>query len=155
VAAATLVLAVAFARAADLGPAPTRPPRAARRRPRAGGAGHAARPSGPFTAANLGVGPPIPLDLGGSGIRGIEADGTGGFWVIAGGVQAAGTSRLVRWDGRRPSVKEVAAFPADLKPEGVAPVKVAGGTATLVLCDTSRYVFVAQARGAAAEPVSP
>jgi hypothetical protein len=112
-------------------------------------------PSGPFTAANLGVGPPIPLDLGGSGIRGIEEDGTGGFWVIAGGVQGAGTSRLVRWDGRGPSVKDVATFPADLKPEGVAPVKVAGRTATLVLCDTSRYVFVDQARGAAAEPVSP
>lgn len=99
-------------------------------------------PRGAFTAANLEVGAPLTLDLGGSGIRGIEGDGAGGYWVIAGGVQGAGTSRLVRWGGSGSSVKVVATFPDDLKPEGVAPAKVGGRTVTLVLCDTSRYVLM-------------
>ncbi len=99
-------------------------------------------PRGAFTAANLEVGAPLTLDLGGSGIRGMEADGAGGYWVIAGGVQGAGTSRLVRWDGSGASVKVVATFPDDLKPEGVAPTKVGGKAVTLVLCDTSRYLLM-------------
>jgi hypothetical protein len=99
-------------------------------------------PNGALRASNLEVGAPIPLDLGGSGIRGIEADGAGGFWVIAGGVADAGTSRLVRWDGIGPGVKVRATFPDDLKPEGVAPAKVGGRNVTLVLCDTSQYLLV-------------
>jgi hypothetical protein len=99
-------------------------------------------PGGPLAPSNLEVGAPIAVDLGGSGIRALEADGAGGFWMIAGGVEGAGTSRLVRWDGTGPAVKEVAAFPDELKPEGVAPAKVGGRTMTVVLCDTSRYFLM-------------
>jgi hypothetical protein len=99
-------------------------------------------PRGAFSASNVEVGAPIPLDLGGSGIRGMEADGAGGFWVIAGGVTGAGTSRLIRWDGNGATGKVVATFPDDLKPEGVAPTKVGGKNVTLVLCDTSRYLLM-------------
>jgi hypothetical protein len=97
---------------------------------------------GALDASNLEVGAPIALDLGGSGIRGMEADGAGGFWVIAGGVEGAGTFRLARWDGAGSTVKFTATFPTELKPEGVARTKVGGKERTLVLCDTSRYLLV-------------
>jgi Protein of unknown function (DUF3616) len=43
-------------------------------------------PRGAWAASNLEVGAPIALDLGGSGVRSLEADGGSGlFWVIAGG----------------------------------------------------------------------
>lgn len=96
---------------------------------------------GAFTAANLEVGPPIRLDLAGSGVRGIEADGDG-FWILAGGVADAGTSRLVRWNGSGPAVQTVATFPVGLKPEGVVRTTVGDRPRTLVLCDTSRYVLM-------------
>jgi hypothetical protein len=96
---------------------------------------------GTFSAANLAVSAPIRLDLGGSGVRGIEADADG-FWVLAGGVGNAGTSRLVWWDGSGPVVRTAATFPAGLKPEGVARTTVGDRPRTLVLCDTSRYVLM-------------
>jgi hypothetical protein len=96
---------------------------------------------GPFTAANLEVGEAIRLDLGGSGVRGIEADGDA-FWILAGGVGGAGTSRLVRWDGAGAEVSVAATFPDGLKPEGVVRTTVDGKPRTLVLCDTSRYVLM-------------
>lgn len=97
--------------------------------------------TGAFTAANLEVGDPIRLDLGGSGVRGIEADGDG-FWILSGGVGDAGTSRLVRWSGSGPGVTAVATFPDGLKPEGVVRTTVGDRPRTLVLCDTSRYVLM-------------
>jgi uncharacterized protein DUF3616 len=99
-------------------------------------------PRGPFEASNLEVGEPIRLSLGGSGIRAVEADPDGGFWIIAGGVSGAGTSRLVLWDGKGSAVRVVATFPGHLKPEGVVRTKVGGRPRTLVLCDTSRYLLV-------------
>ena len=99
-------------------------------------------PRGAFAASNLEVGTPLGIDLGGSGIRGIEADPDGGYWVLAGGVSNAGTSRLVRWDGQGPKVREIATFPGDLKPEGVTRATVGAEDMTLVLCDTSRYVLM-------------
>jgi hypothetical protein len=96
---------------------------------------------GPFTAANLEVGEPIRLDLGGSGVRGIEADGDS-FWVLSGGVDNAGTPRLVRWNGTGAAVRIAATFPDGLKPEGVVRTTVDGERRTLVLFDTSRYVLI-------------
>ncbi|MET0556555.1 MAG: DUF3616 domain-containing protein [Vicinamibacteria bacterium] len=96
---------------------------------------------GAFTAANLEVGTPIRLDLDGSGVRGIEADGNA-FWILAGGVGNAGTSRLVRWDGTGSAVTTAATFPDGLKPEGVVRTTVDGKARTLVLCDTSRYMLM-------------
>jgi hypothetical protein len=98
-------------------------------------------PKGAFAAANLEVGEPIRLDLDGSGVRGIEADGDS-FWVLAGGVGDAGTSRLVQWDGTGAAVRVAATFPDGLKPEGVVRTTVDGKPRTLVLCDTSRYMLM-------------
>jgi hypothetical protein len=98
-------------------------------------------PKGAFTAGNLEVGKRIRLDLGGSGIRGIEADGDA-FWIVAGGVGNAGTSRLVQWGGTGSAVRVAATFPEGLKPEGVVRTMVGGKPRTLVLCDTSRYVLM-------------
>jgi hypothetical protein len=98
-------------------------------------------PKGAFAAANLEIGEPIRLDLGGSGVRGIEADGDA-FWILAGGVGNAGTSRLVQWDGAGAAVRVAATFPDGLKPEGVVRTTVDGKARTLVLCDTSRYMLM-------------
>ena len=95
-----------------------------------------------LTSSNLEVGAPIPVDLGGAGIRALEADGTGGFWIIAGGVTEAGTSRLVRWSGSSSAVQVVATLPADLKPEGVAPIRVGNRRFTVVFSDTSHYLVL-------------
>jgi len=99
-------------------------------------------PRGAFADANLEVGSPIRVDLGGSGIRSIEADGTGSYLIIAGGVTDAGTSRLVRWDGRGSGVQLVATLPRHLKPEGVVRTRVGSKDMTLVLCDSSRYLLM-------------
>jgi hypothetical protein len=99
--------------------------------------------AGALVAANLRVEQPIRLDLGGAGIRGIEADAAGGYWIIAGG--ATGNphpARLVRWDGGGSAVQAVSTFPASLKPEGVARTVVGGKPVTLVLCDTSQYLLL-------------
>lgn len=91
----------------------------------------------------LRVAPPIPIDLGGSGIRGIEADpDRGSYWILAGGVTNAGTSRLVQWDGSGASVRVVMTLPQALKPEGVARVELGGRSRTLILSDSSEYLFL-------------
>jgi hypothetical protein len=98
---------------------------------------------GPFAAANLAVEQPIRLDLGGAGVRAIQADADGGFWIVAGGSTGNPVpSRIVRWDGNAPAGRVVATLPAKLKAEGIARVSVGGKTVTLVLCDTSQYVLL-------------
>ncbi len=100
-------------------------------------------PAGPLSAANLRVEEPIRLDLGGAGIRGIEADAEGGYWIVAGGSSGnPHPAKLVRWDGTASAVQAVSTFPASLKPEGVARLVVGGKPVTLVLCDTSQYVLL-------------
>jgi hypothetical protein len=91
----------------------------------------------------LRVAPPIPIDLGGSGIRGIEGDpDRGSYWILAGGVNNAGTSRLVQWDGSGASVHVVTTLPRALKPEGVARVELGGRSRTLILSDSSQYLLL-------------
>jgi hypothetical protein len=97
---------------------------------------------GPWAASNLEVGAPIAVALDGQGVRGLEADGDGQFLLVAGGVEGAGASRLLRWDGRSATASPVATFPKELKPEGAARTKVGGRDRTLVICDTSRYVLI-------------
>ena len=98
---------------------------------------------GPFAAANLAVEAPIHVDLGGAGVRAIEADADGGFWIVAGGsIGNPIPSRIVRWDGSAPAGRVVATLPAKLKAEGIARVSVGGKTVSLVLCDTSQYVLL-------------
>ena len=97
----------------------------------------------PFAAANLAVEQPIRLDLGGAGVRAIEADADGGFWVVAGGSTGNPVpSRIVRWDGSGSAVRVVATLPAKLKAEGIARMAIGGKTVSLVLCDTSQYVLL-------------
>jgi len=99
--------------------------------------------SGPFAAANLAAEQPIRLDLGGDGIRGIEADPEGGFWIIAGGSTGnPGPSRIVRWDGTGSAVRVTATLPGHLKAEGVGRMAVGGKPVTVVLCDTSQYLLL-------------
>lgn len=99
--------------------------------------------SGTLVKANLRAEAPIHVDLGGDGIRGLEADGAGGYWIIAGGVTGnPHPARLVRWDGEGSAVKVVSTFPAQLKPEGVTRVVVGGRPFTLVICDTSQYLLL-------------
>jgi len=99
--------------------------------------------SGPFAAANLAVEQPIRLDLGGEGIRGIEASAEGGFWIIAGGSTGnPGPSRIVRWDGSGSAVRVTATLPGHLKAEGIARMVVGGKPVTVVLCDTSQYLLL-------------
>jgi hypothetical protein len=99
--------------------------------------------SAAFEPANLAVEEPIRLDLGGDGIRGIEADAEGGFWIVAGGSAGnRGPSRVVRWDGSGSGVRVTAALPGRLKAEGVARTVVGGQPVTIVLCDTSQYVLL-------------
>ncbi len=99
--------------------------------------------NGPFAAANLAVEEPIRLDLGGEGVRAIQADADGGFWIVAGGsIGNPVPSRVVRWDGSGAAVRLIATLPAKLKAEGIARVSVGGKTVTLVLCDTSQYLLL-------------
>jgi hypothetical protein len=99
--------------------------------------------NGPFAAANLAVEEPIRLDLGGAGVRGIEADAEGDFWIVAGGSTGNPIpSRVVRWDGGGSAVRDVATLPANLKAEGIVRVPLGGKTVSFVLCDTSQYVLV-------------
>ena len=99
---------------------------------------------GGFTEATLEVGEPVRLDLGGLGIRGLEADQEGSFfWVIAGSAtDRRAPFRLAQWDGKASAVRVVATFPDQLKPEGVVRTKVGEKWMTLVLCDTSRYLLI-------------
>jgi hypothetical protein len=99
--------------------------------------------SGPFAAANLVIEQPIRLDLGGAGVRGIEADADGDFWIIAGGSSGNPVaSRIVRWDGSGSAVRPAATLPGHLKAEGVARMVVGGKPVTVVLCDTSQYLLL-------------
>ena len=98
---------------------------------------------GPLVKANLRAEAPIHVDLGGDGIRGMEADAAGGYWIIAGGVTGnPHPARLVRWDGEGSVVRVVSTFPPNLKPEGVTRVIVGGRPFTLVICDTSQYLLL-------------
>lgn len=99
--------------------------------------------SRPLSADNVSVETPLRIDLGGSGIRGIEFDaGSGAFQVIAGHPTGARDFRLVIWPGSGTAVQDVQAFAAGEKPEGVARTTVAGRNVTLVVFDTSQYAVL-------------
>ncbi len=100
-------------------------------------------PSRPLSADNVALEAPLRLDLGGSGIRGIEHDAASGlFQVIAGHPTGARDFRLVTWNGAGTAVTEVQGFAAGEKPEGVARVSIGGKTVTLVVFDTSQYAIL-------------
>ena len=97
----------------------------------------------PLSGRNVQVGPVVRLSLGGSGIRSIEHNAASGmFDIIGGGVTGAGQFRLYTWSGDGSAVKEVRAFPKELRPEGVAQATIGGQPKTVVLCDTSQYMLL-------------
>lgn len=97
----------------------------------------------PLSADNVSVEAPLRIDLGGSGIRGIEHNAAAGeFLVIAGHPTGARDFRLVRWPGAGTAVENVQAFAQGEKPEGVTRATVGGKTATVVVFDTSQYAVL-------------
>lgn len=97
----------------------------------------------PVSVANVSIEAPMRIDLGGSGIRGMEHDTTaGGYQIIAGHPTGARDFRLVTWSGTGAAVQEVQRFAAGEKPEGVTRVTIAGKPATFVVFDTSQYVML-------------
>lgn len=97
----------------------------------------------PLSADNVTVEEALPLDLGGSGIRGIEYDATAGvFQVIAGHPTGARDFRLVTWPGTGTTVQDVQAFSAGEKPEGVTRATLAGRNVTIVVFDTGQYAVL-------------
>ena len=100
-------------------------------------------PSKPLSADNVSVEAPLRIDLGGSGIRGIEHDAAAGeFLVIAGHPTGARDFRLVRWPGSGTAVENVQPFAQGEKPEGVTRASVGGKTVTVVVFDTSQYAVL-------------
>lgn len=95
----------------------------------------------PLARANLATGGVLRLDLGGQGIRGLEYDHrTRSLQVIAGpSGDQDGEFRLLQWNGEAgSSLRAIASFDGELKPEGVT----RAGALTLIVCDTSRFVVL-------------
>lgn len=105
------------------------------------------RAEGPFAADNLQLdSAAIRLDLGGAGIRGIEYDpATRGFLVITGAALNDETRdfRILEWDGvSRTTQDEIAAFPRQLKPEGIARAQLGGSSSLVVVFDAGAYLVM-------------
>jgi hypothetical protein len=97
--------------------------------------------SGPLSAATVSAEAALRLPLGGSGIRSIEQDSSGGFLVVAGGVTDAGNFRLLTWTGTG-APQPVTDFPTELKPEGIARTNDRGRARTVILGDSGRYAVM-------------
>jgi hypothetical protein len=103
--------------------------------------------SGPFSLPNLIVSPQgvIRLPLAGAGIRGLEYDTRERRFLVVTDEpsgQAAGTFRLVDWRPGADPMRELARFPADLKPEGVTRTTLDGQEITVVIFDTGHYQII-------------
>jgi hypothetical protein len=103
---------------------------------------------GAFSATNLVVdGSTIRLPLGGAGIRSLEYDPTArAFRVITGaGLNAEDRDfRILEWTGATSpgSLKEIATFGRDLKPEGITRAMLHGRPVSLVVFDTGRFALL-------------
>ena len=100
---------------------------------------------GSFAAASLKVGDGglIRMDLGGKGIRSLEAGDGGEMLVIAGATDSEKRVdfTLWEWNGTAGSAPRLAAtLDRDLKPEGVARVTISGVARTIVVCDVGRLL---------------
>ncbi len=98
-------------------------------------------PTGPFSADNLQVEKAIELPLGGAGVRDIQYDNRlKSFLIISGAPETRkkGEFDLWRWDGNSEPQK-MAVLDRKLKPEGVAPIKMADSDFIFVVCDASFY----------------
>ena len=102
--------------------------------------------SGSFALPNLAISPQgvIRLPLTGAGIRGLEYDQKERRFLVVSDVPAGGSNdfRLVDWRPGVDTLREVARFPASLKPEGVARTSIGGTDAILVIFDTGSYQVI-------------
>ena len=102
-------------------------------------------PDAPLTTANLRVegGKAIRLPLDGAGIRSLEYDEPSrAFHMIAGAGsnKANGDFRIVEWKGEgQAGLRELARFPASMKPEGITRATLDGKSVRVVVFDTGRY----------------
>jgi hypothetical protein len=102
---------------------------------------------GQFTADNLRLdGSAIRLDLGGTGIRGMEFDEeTNSFHVITSSWvnRESKDFRLVEWDGVsiRPT-REITTFSRRYKPEGIARTRLNGRSTSVVVFDVGLYTVL-------------
>jgi len=97
--------------------------------------------AGAFAAENLRVngGAAIRLALGGAGIRSLEYDESAKSFLVIAGDEGGRGARLLEWNGEATgALREVATFPKNLKPEGVANVTLAGKPVRVVVFDTGR-----------------
>ena len=104
-------------------------------------------PEGPFSADNLIVdtGGTITLPLGGVGLRSIEYDPIrGAFLIITGAAlnEESSDFRLLEWNGRDKTVREIGRYSRRLKPEGIARAKLGGADVTVIVFDTGMFEVV-------------
>jgi hypothetical protein len=98
---------------------------------------------GPLSAAiDGGV---IRLDLGGMGIRSLEAGSSGEILVVAGATdkEKRVDFSLWSWSGEAGAApRRTATLDRDLKPEGVARIGAGGVARTIVVCDVSKLLAI-------------
>jgi hypothetical protein len=103
--------------------------------------------SGPFTQGNLEVAPTLRIDLGGSGIRSLEYDDMArAFALIAEGTgkkKQQSDFRVLEWDGASLTPgRQVASYPSDLKPEGIARASLGEKRVNVIVFDTGRFAVL-------------
>jgi hypothetical protein len=101
--------------------------------------------TGTLDAANLRVEPAIEIPLSGAGIRGLEHDPRRQRFVIISGPSLdaeRGDFRVLEWRPGNRTVRELARFPDELKPEGATSATFAAADALFLVFDTSRYALL-------------
>jgi hypothetical protein len=101
--------------------------------------------TGPFTTSNLQVDgrQAIRLPLGGAGIRSIEYDEAARAFQLIAASDGDAAYRLVEWSGQPGAkVRDIATFPKNLKPEGVARVSLGKKSMRVVVFDTGRVAVL-------------
>lgn len=103
-------------------------------------------PSATLSLPNLTVSPQgvIRLPLTGAGIRGLEYDSKERRFLVVTDEPSGqgGDFRLIDWRPGVDTLRELARFPANLKPEGVTRTSFGGTDAILVIFDTGRYQVI-------------
>jgi hypothetical protein len=103
--------------------------------------------SAALSLPNLAISPQgiIRLPLTGAGIRGLEYDQKERRFLVVTdepSSQGGGDFRLVDWRPGGDTLRELARFPANFKPEGVTRTLAGGTDAILVIFDTGRYQVI-------------
>ena len=103
-------------------------------------------PSSTLSLQNLTISPQgvIRLPLTGAGIRGLEYDSKERRFLVVTDEPSGngGDFRLIDWRPSVDTLRELAHFPANLKPEGVTRTSFGGTDALLVIFDTGGYQVI-------------